>query len=480
MPKAKAATGDSARGDASLRRIPSVERILSGAAAAPLVAEFGRERVKEAVVAHLASLRSSRSAYEESAALADVASRLSDSTGSTLRRVINGTGVIIHTNLGRSPIDAAIWSRAAGAVTGYSNLEFDLDEGTRGRRDEHLGALCRTLFGCEAAILTNNNAAGTLLLLAALAAGREVIVSRGELVEIGGAFRVPDVIQQGGAKLREVGTTNRTRARDYADAAGPDAAAILRVHRSNFEIVGFTESPSIEELVAVARERGLPMLYDEGSGRVVDLAPYGFSSAPTVRQLIAGGVDAITCSTDKLIGATQGGLILGRADLIGRCRRHPLMRALRAGKESYAVIAETLRAFATGRHEEEIAIYRMLATPLETLRERAEEMIGSREPGAASRRDESSGPRFPVPGPRIIESRCALGGGTTPTETIPSIAIQVPGDASALAAAFLRHDPPIAGRIVDDAFTIEVRTLGDDEREIVAAALRDEGLGTRD
>jgi len=455
MPKSEPASGDSA-----LRSIPSVDRILSSDRFSGAITEFGRDRVKDALVMHLEALRHDRRAFDERAAVDDVRNQLTTATASTLRRVVNGSGVIIHTNLGRSPIDAAVWSRAAAITTGYSNLEYDLGEGSRGRRDEHLTDLCRTLFGCEAAILTNNNAAGTLLLLAAVAGAQtgvsvphEVIVSRGELVEIGGSFRVPDVIQQGGARLREVGTTNRTRAADYDAAVSDASAAILRVHRSNFEIVGFTESPSIDDLVTVARKRGLPLLYDEGSGRVVDLASYGFHSAPTIRELIAGGVDAITCSTDKLIGATQGGLILGTEDLIGRCRRHPLMRALRAGKESYAVIAETLRAFATGRHETEIPIYRMLATPIDVLRRRAEEMTQ----GTAC---------------RVIDSACALGGGTTPTETIPSIAIEVPGDATQLASRFLRHDPPIVGRIVDDRFTIEVRTLNDEDRAVVAEAIR--------
>ena len=437
-----------------------MERILSGDTFAFSIREFGRDATKDAVVAYLETLRNERRRFDAEVAGDEVLNALTAATASTLRRVINGSGIIIHTNLGRSPIDAEVWSRAAEITTGYSNLEYDLDDGSRGRRDEHLTQICRTLFGCEAAILTNNNAAGTLLLLAAVAGTKtgvsvphEVIVSRGELVEIGGSFRVPDVIQQGGAKLREVGTTNRTRAADY-DAAITDAsAAMLRVHRSNFEIVGFTESPSIEELVAISNKRGIPLLYDEGSGRVVDLAPYGFTSASTIRELIALGVDAVTCSTDKLIGATQGGLVLGSEAIINRCRKHPLMRALRAGKESYAIIAETLRAFATGRHETEIPIYRMLSTPLDVLRRRAEEMI--------------------VGTPcRVIESACALGGGTTPTETVPSIAIEVPGNASQLASRFLQHDPPIVGRIVDDRFTIEVRTLDERDRPVVAAALR--------
>jgi L-seryl-tRNA(Ser) seleniumtransferase len=439
--------------DSALRRIPSVERILSSEALKGMVAEFGRERVKDAVCLHLETIRRDRAPFDESVAAGDVRARLAIATASTLRPVINGTGIIIHTNLGRSPIDPGLWSRAAAVTTNYSNLEFDLDEGSRGRRDEHLTELCRTLFGSESAILTNNNAAGTLLLLAAVAAGKEVIVSRGELVEIGGSFRVPDVIQQGGARLREVGTTNRTHAADFDEAASGETAAILRVHRSNFEIVGFTETPSIDQMVAVARDHALPLLYDEGTGRVVDLSPYGFSRQPTIRELLASGVDAIACSTDKLIGATQGGLILGPEVIISRCRKHPLMRALRAGKESYAVIAETLRAFATGRYEAEIPIYRMLATPLDVLRARADEMVAGTEC-------------------RVIESQCALGGGTTPTETIRSIAIEVPGDASDLAARFLCQTPPIAGRIVADRFTIEVRTLGDEDRRIVAQAIR--------
>jgi L-seryl-tRNA(Ser) seleniumtransferase len=224
------------------------------------------------------------------------------------------------------------------------------------------------------------------------------------------------------------------------------------VHRSNFDIVGFTETPRVADLVKVAKKARLPLLFDEGSGRVVDLAKYGFSWHETIRDLIGAGVDVVTCSTDKLIGATQGGLVIGRASIIEKCRRHPLMRAVRAGKESYAVIAESLRAFATGQHEERIAIYRMLATPLDELRARGEELV--------------RGTRC-----RVVESRCALGGGTTPTETIPSVAIEVPGNPNAARERFLRRDPPIVGRVVEDRFTIEVRTLLHDDLPMVAVAL---------
>ena len=395
-------------------------------------------------MAHLDLLRSARQAFDETVALEWARGALAGATSSSLRRVINASGIIIHTNLGRCPIDPELWRRAGAIATGYSNLEFDLEAGERGARDEHLESLCRTLFGCESALLTNNNAAATLLLLAAVAPKREVLVSRGELVEIGGSFRVPDVIQQGGAKLREVGTTNRTRARDYV--VKKNTAAILRVNRSNFDIVGFTEQPSIEELVG----KKVPLLYDEGSGRVVDISKYGFKKKDTVRELIAKGVDVLTCSTDKLIGATQGGLILGRADIIEKCRKHPLMRALRAGKESYAVIAETLRAFATDRHEQEIPIYRMLGTPIEELRKRAKDLVAGTKC-------------------KVVDSDCALGGGTTPTETIPSVAIQVPGKASALYKQFLGQR--IVGRIVGDRFTLEVRTLMPEDTDAIKNAL---------
>ena len=443
-----------AAGDSSRRRIPSVDRILASEPFAETIRSFGRSRVKEALSAHLEELRSGPAEYDERIASAAVQVILARRTGSTLRPVVNGSGIIIHTNLGRSPVDEGLWARAGAIAASYSNLEFDLQAGQRGARDEHLSSLCSTLFGCQAAVLTNNNASAILLLLSALARDREVIVSRGELVEIGGSFRVPDVIQQGGARLREVGTTNRTRASDYAEAVGPDSSAILRVHRSNFEIVGFTETPSISDLVNVSREQKVFMLYDEGSGRVVDLSRYGFAPAPTIREVFLQGVDALTCSTDKLIGATQGGLILGSSEIIARCRRHPLMRALRAGKESYAVIAETLRAFATEAYETEVPVYRMLATPLDALRRRAERLV---EGTAAV----------------VIDSRCALGGGTTPAETIPSIAIALPGNANELAARMLAHHPPVVGRILEDRFTIDMRTLvSEGDVSVVAAAIR--------
>lgn len=437
-----------------LRSIPSVEKVLSSAAARAVEERYGRSELKRVIVSELERLRSSDEPIPSVDELVErVGGSLESESRLPLRRVVNATGVIIHTNLGRAPIDGRILDDAAALVQSYSNLEFDLARGERGSRNEHLRELCARLFGCEDAVLTNNNAAGTMLALAAIASGKEVLVSRGELVEIGGAFRVPDVIQQGGARLREVGTTNRTRASDYASNATPETAAILRVHRSNFDIVGFTETPSVAELVGVAKAKSIPLIYDEGSGRVVDLSVYGFSQKETIRQLFELGVDLVCCSTDKLIGATQGGLILGRADLVRRCAKHPLMRALRAGKESFAIIAATLQRFVSGKYAEEVAIYRMLSRSGEELRGRAE-ALANRLQGS------------------VREVRSALGGGTTPTETIPSFAVALPGRASELHARLLAAPIPIVARIENDELLLDVRTMLDGDEEFVIAAVR--------
>jgi len=447
----------SAKPDRSgLRRIPSVEKILSDERGRSLSASFGRERVKQEVTAQLERIRLENSADQSSIGLITdrVEEALSERDRPSLRPVINGTGVIIHTNLGRSPVSEQSWREAGQMAERYSNVEFDLDEGRRGRRHVHLSSVARDLFGCEDAILVNNNAAGTLLVLAAVAAGKEVIVSRGELVEIGGGFRVPEVIQQGGAKLREVGTTNKTRAADYTDAVSRRTAALLSVHRSNFAIVGFTESPSVAELVDVARKKKVPLIFDEGSGRVVDLNKYGFASSPTIAELIASGVDIVCCSTDKLIGATQGGLILGRKEIVARCAAHPLMRALRAGKETYGVVSSTLRAFLADQYESRIPIYRMLATPLADLRKRAEELASGNEQLS------------------VREMDSVLGGGTTPAESIPSAGVEIKGNAHDVQKALLGFDPPIVGRIESDRFQIDLRTVFPDEDQVIAGAIR--------
>jgi len=425
-----------------------MERILSSEQSSQAIETYGRDALKSAVDEVLQELRggAGESPSDLDAVVRAAESRLAGQFASSLRRVINATGVLIHTNLGRSPVDSQSWSSAAGLMTGYSNLEFDLQEGARGSRQEHVSPLASALFGCEAALLVNNNAAAVLLVMAALASKREVIVSRGELVEIGGSFRIPEVIEQGGARLREVGTTNRTSAADFERAIGPDTAAMLRVHQSNFQIVGFTEEPSMAELIEVARRRAVPLAVDEGSGRVVDLARYGFKQEPVLAELIAAGVDVVTCSTDKLLGSTQGGLILGRRELVSKCARHPLMRAFRAGKESYAIVADTLRIFLSGKQNQRIPIYRMLSASVEDLRVRADRLAGNT-------------------GATTVELRSALGGGTTPAETIPSFGVAVTGSVEELQQALLRADPPVVGRVVEGRLCLDLRTVdpADDE-----------------
>lgn len=439
---------------ASLRRIPSMDSLLSEPVLVKIVETWGREPVKEAIRNYLDALRAAghaRAFSLEKLTLAIVSS-LDTSMRTTLRRVINASGIIIHTNLGRSPVAAASWDSGRELVTGYSNLELDLETGGRGKRHLHVSELAAKLFGCDAALLVNNNAAAVLLLLSAIAAGKEVIVSRGELVEIGGAFRVPDVIQQGGAKLREVGTTNRTRAADFEAAIGRRTGAILSVHQSNFQIVGFTEEPEMRELARIARAKKVPWVVDEGSGRVVDLARYGFRRQPTVRELLAAGADVVTCSTDKLVGASQGGLILGRRDLLERCAAHPLMRAIRPGKESFALVGDALAAFLAERHEDRIPIYRQLSTSLDALRQRAERIAAAT-------------------GAKVVSSDAALGGGTTPAESIASIAISPDGEASRMQRALLERNLPIISRINGDRLLLDLRTVQPDEDSEVAEAI---------
>ena len=285
--------------------------------------------------------------------------------------MINATGVIVHTNLGRAPLAAAALDQVADVARGYSNLEYDLDAGGRGSRQTHVADLLRRLTGAEAALVVNNNAAAVMLALAALAEGREVIVSRGELIEIGDGFRIPDVLARSGAQLREVGTTNRTRAADYENAIGPETAVLLRVHQSNFRVVGFTEQPSVTELAQVAQSHKVVLVDDLGSGALVDVG-----DEPTARASLAGGADLVCFSGDKLLGGPQAGIVVGRADLVERLRRHPLQRALRADKLTLAALEGTLR-LALDRPEE-IPVLRMLREPPESVRARAERLAERR------------------------------------------------------------------------------------------------------
>jgi L-seryl-tRNA(Ser) seleniumtransferase len=362
-----------------------------------------------------------------------------------LRRVLNATGVIVHTNLGRAPLADAALERVHEVGRGYSNLEYDLTEGARGSRQDHVAEILRRLTGAEAALVVNNNAAAVLLALAALAEGREVLVSRGELIEIGDGFRIPDVLVRSGARLREVGTTNRTRAADYEAAIDEGTAVLLRVHQSNFRVVGFTEQPRVEELARVAQRHGLPLVDDLGSGVLVEL-----SGEPSAKESLAAGADLVTFSGDKLLGGPQAGIVVGRADLVEQLRRHPLQRALRADKLTLAALEGTLALYLEPeRAAREVPVLRMLREPVEAVRVRAERLAAAI-------------------GGEIEETTARVGGGALPLAELPSFAAAVEEE---LAAPLREADPPVAGIVRDGRLLLDCRTLRDDELDEVAAAV---------
>jgi L-seryl-tRNA(Ser) seleniumtransferase len=359
-----------------------------------------------------------------------------------LRRVINATGVIVHTNLGRAPLAEAALDRVREIALGYSNLEYDLAAGGRGSRQEHVADSLRRLTGAEAALVVNNNAAAVLLALAALAEGREVLVSRGELIEIGDGFRIPDVLERSGARLREVGTTNRTRASDYEAAIGPETAVLLRVHQSNFRVVGFTAQPSLRELGEVARRHDLPLVDDLGSGALIEI-----SDEPTARASLAAGADLVCFSGDKLLGGPQAGIVVGRAELVEKLRRHPLQRALRADKLTLAALEGTLTLAVDA--PDEIPVLRMLREPAEAVRTRAARLAEH-------------------VGGEVEETVARAGGGSLPLTELPSFACAVEEE---LAVKLRASDPPVIAVVRDGRTLLDCRTLTDAEVDEVAVAV---------
>jgi len=440
--------GDSAE---NLRRLPSVERLASQLSGAthPLAVAAARAAIDAAREAILAG--EPGPSEEELAATAG--ERLARLTKPSLRRVINATGVVLHTNLGRAPLAPAAVARVAEVAAGYSNLEYDLEKGGRGSRGAHVEALLCELSGAEAALAVNNNAAAVMLALAALAGEGEVLVSRGELVEIGGSFRIPEILAHSGATLVEVGTTNRTRLADYAEAIGERTTAILRVHQSNFRIVGFTERPPAGELAALARERGIAMVDDLGSGALGEV-----HGEPTVRAAVAAGPDLVCCSGDKLLGGPQAGILCGRAEAVELCKRHPLARAMRLDKLQLAALEATLRL-----HRDEGAAAlpapAMIEAPEQELRLRATAMAAAIGPAAAVGR--GSG---------------APGGGSLADVALAGPVCQVdPGEAGAdaLLARLREHEPPVIARIAEGKVLLDPRTMSDEEAAIAAVALRE-------
>ena len=368
----------------------------------------------------------------------------------SLRRALNATGVIVHTNLGRAPLAEAALERALEVGRGYSNLEYDLVAGGRGSRQDHVAAILRRLTGAEAALVVNNNAAAVMLALAALAEGRDVLVSRGELIEIGDGFRIPDVLARSGARLREVGTTNRTRAADYERAIGSETALLLRVHQSNFRVVGFTERPSLEELTAVARRHGLPLVDDLGSGALFPSNSLLLSDEPTAQESLAGGADLVCFSGDKLLGGPQAGIVVGNAEAVEKLRRHPLQRALRADKLTLAALEGTLGLYLDPeRAAREVPVLRMLLEPVETVRERAQRLADA-------------------VGGEVEETVGRVGGGALPLAELPSFAGAIEEE---LATRLRAAEPPVIGVIRDGRLLLDCRTLTDAEADEVAAAV---------
>ncbi len=453
------------------RDIPKVDVLLESEAVAGLIGQYGRSLVMEAIREQTERLRRFiRETEDETAARAElagltrsIAAYLKTLRQPRVRKVINGTGTILHTNLGRAPISRDQAQKLAEIVTGYSNLEYDLEGACRGERYAHFeGLLCR-LTGAEAAMVVNNNAAAVLLTLSTLARGGEVIVSRGELVEIGGKFRIPDVCQQSGAALREVGTTNKTHFSDYQQALTDETKAILKVHTSNYRIVGFTESVDASELAGLAHERGLPMIEDLGSGVLVDLEKYGLTHEPTVQESIRAGIDVVCFSGDKLLGGPQAGIIVGRKEYIQRMKRHPLTRALRVDKFTVTALELVLLEYLDpDRVARNIPALRMLSETEQSIRERAERLRELLKQSCHSADID------------LRPCQSQVGGGSLPMERLPSCGVSIwpwAMSTQALERRMLDMPVPIVPRVADDHILLDMRTVDSEDLPVIAEML---------
>jgi L-seryl-tRNA(Ser) seleniumtransferase len=440
------------------RAIPSVERLLRSPSAAPLLGRWKRERVVELVRLALADVRRQLDAGgvvpSDEALLARVTRSLETAAAPRLQRVVNATGVVLHTNLGRAPLAEAAVDAIVDAARGAVNLELDLTTGRRGNRDALVEDDLRALTGAEAALVVNNNAAAVLLAVATLAAGREVVVSRGELVEIGGSFRMPEVMALSGARLREVGTTNRTHPDDYRRAVGTETGLLVKAHTSNYRIVGFTASVELAELVAIGRAAAVPVLEDLGSGALIDLAVHGLPREPVVRERIAAGADLVTFSGDKLLGGPQAGIVVGRADLIARLAQHPLRRALRPDKLTLAALAATLRLYREAPDLPAVLpVLRWLTRSLDDM-----EAIGRATAAALAAR---LGPGHVV---TVVHSAAEAGSGALPAAPLESRALAVrhpDRSPEEIAARFRFARPAVLGRIHDGCFLLDLRGIFD-------------------
>jgi L-seryl-tRNA(Ser) seleniumtransferase len=453
-----------------LKRIPKVDKTLEWPEISALREDHSRPEILASVRSILDNLRnlirtrSIDSLPDRQEMISAITSELTRRCSSNLQTVINGTGVVIHTNLGRSPLACSAETAIHTASRGYSNLEYNLSTGERGSRNTHVEELICELTGAESALVVNNNAAAVMLALSELAAGREVIISRGELVEIGGSFRIPDVMRQSGAKLMEVGTTNRTHLRDFKRAVSPETGLLLKVHPSNFSITGFTAEVSIAEMAELGRECGLPVMLDAGSGCLIDLTPYGISGEPTIRRSINEGAGVVTFSGDKLLGGPQAGIIAGSRELIEPMKRNPLLRAFRLDKLSLAALEATLRLYRDERSAlREIPVLRMLTMTAQELSQRATLII---------RRLRRKLPDALTLSKREGES--SAGGGSFPLLQLPTTLIEIrlrgfsPID---IESALRRAATPVIGRINQDCFLLDARTLLDSDIPALADSL---------
>jgi len=457
-----------------LRKIPKVDELLAAAEIKELLQVHPIEVVREGIRKGLERLRQAILGAEKAEDITEEAFSLSNllplfeeeiakQVNPHLRRAINATGVVIHTNLGRSPLSERALRQVEEVSGGYSNLEYDLIKGARGSRYAHVEEILLHLSGAEGGLVVNNNAGAVLLALNTLAAGREVICSRGELVEIGGAFRIPDVMAKSGGTLREVGTTNRVHLRDYEEAITDNTGLLLKVHTSNYRVVGFTAEISLEELVRLGTQHNLPVMNDLGSGCFIDLSAYGMEKEPTVQEAIKTGAGVVTFSGDKLLGGPQAGIILGKKELIDRIKANPLNRALRIDKLTLAALESTLIAYLSeGEAIKEIPTLRMLTIPLAELRKRArrlQQLLEQETEGAVI---------------EIIQATSQVGGGALPLQDLPTWAVAVkPKKASveALEAALRNQATPIIARISDDRLCLDLRTIQADEFPVVAHAM---------
>jgi L-seryl-tRNA(Ser) seleniumtransferase len=451
----------------ALRQLPSVDRLLQEPTVQTLVTEHGHDATVNAIRAILdgarqAILSGADAPSGETLAEAIEAHFQAGRLGQ-LQPVINATGVVIHTNLGRAPLSRAAIAAMRAVAEGYSNLEFDLVVGERGGRGASVERLLTRLTGAEAALAVNNNASAVLLVLTALVAGRGVVVSRGQLVEIGGGFRVPDVMRQSGARLIEVGTTNRTHLRDYRQAITEheDVAALLRAHRSNFRLVGFVAEPTLAEMADLAHANGLILIDDLGSGALLDTVLYGLEHEPTVQESVAAGADIICFSGDKLLGGPQAGLIVGRAELVERARRHPWARAVRMDKVALAGLQATLFHYAKGEAVMQVPVWQMLSRSVVEIKRQARRW---------ARRFKAVG--LPA---QVIEGHSTVGGGSLPGGTLPTwlVALNVPSP-DALAERLRRGDPPVITRIEDDRLVLDPRTVLPGQEKVLLATITKE------